>query len=134
MFHAAQLLRNIDKVPGAAIEGAHDVELAIVIVVSPIGIEHEIHVGIFGKAEFFNIAVPVLDADKEFFHVATSRIGAEGIVGDIKAQNAVVHKRPHLGSDIDAVIAGAELRGDQFPALRHSDAGKEKRMLREYCE
>jgi len=126
MFIAAQGIRHIDEMAGTAIEGAHDVKFAIVPFVSPFRIENQIHMGIFGKAELFNVAVPVPDANEQLFDVISSRIHAQILVVDIELQDAVVHERPHLRSYIYAAVAGAVLRRHQCPALRCCRAREEK--------
>jgi hypothetical protein len=121
--HAAQLFRHIDKMPGTTIERAHDVEVPIVILISSLGIQNQVYVCVLREAKLLNIPVPVLNADKEFFDVTAGGIRAEGLVGYIEAQNAVVHERSYLRSDINAAVARTKLGGDQFAALRRREAG-----------
>jgi len=132
MFIAAQDIRHIDEMAGAAVEGAHDVEFMIVPFVSVVGIENQIYMGIFGKAELLDIAVPVPDADEQLFDVISRWIYAQIPIVDIELQDAVAHERPHLRSYIDAAVAVAVLRSHQRPALRCRRACEKKRAGHSY--
>ena len=110
MLIAAQLLGYVDEMPAAAVEGAHDMKFAIVPFVSPVGIESQIYVGIFGKVKLFDVAVPMPDADEKLFDVISGRVHAEVPVVYIELQDAVVQKRPHLRSHIHAPVAVAIFR------------------------
>ncbi len=123
---AAQGIRHIDEMPGAAIEGAHDVKFVIMPFVSVVGIENQIHMGIFGKAELLDVAVPVPDADEQLFDVISRWIYAQIPIVDIELQDAVAHERPHLWSYIYTAIAGTILRCHQRPALRCRRTCKKK--------
>jgi len=109
---AAQHVRDIHEVPSPAIVGAHDVQLAIMPLVSGIGIKFQIHVRIFWEAELFDGAVPVLDPDEKLFDMISCRINAKVPVVDIELKDSVVQKRPYLWSDVYAPAAGPVFRGD----------------------
>ena len=126
MLIATHLFRYIDEMSGAAIVRAHDVQFPIVPLISSLGIQNQVYMGIFREAKLLNLPVPVLDADEEFFDVTAGGIRAEGLVGHIEAQNSVVHKGSYLSSDVNAVVACAKLSGDQFAALCRCEAGEKK--------
>jgi hypothetical protein len=91
--------------------------------ISALGIQNQVYMGIFREAKLLDVPVPVLDADEEFLDVTTSRVGAEGLVGHIETQNSVVHEGSYLLSDVNAVVARAKLGRNQFATLRRREAG-----------
>jgi hypothetical protein len=72
--------------------GAHDVQLAIVPLISGIRVEFQVHVGILGKTKFLFVAVPVSYANEKFFDVIVRGIHAEVSIIDVELQHSVMHE------------------------------------------
>jgi hypothetical protein len=117
-LHAAQLLSYVYEMSRAAVVGAHDVQFAIMPLVTRVRIEFQVDVSVFGKAELLYISIPVTDADEKLFDVIARRIDTQVPVVDVKLQDSVMQERPHLRSYIDAAVSGAVLGSDQLTALR----------------
>ena len=127
MFIAAQLLRHVDEVSGTPVVGSDDLKsITAAPLISGIGVELEIDVGVFGKAKLFDAAVPVPDADEEFFYMIARRIDAHVAVVHIKLQHTIVQKCANLWSYIHAAVACAIFGRHQLAALRDGRAGKKK--------
>jgi hypothetical protein len=77
-------------------------EFAIMPFISPLGIEGQTYGRVFGEAELLDIAIPVTDGDEEFFGAISRRIHTQVPVVNIKLQESVVYKRPHLWGYIHA--------------------------------
>jgi hypothetical protein len=126
MLVAAQLLSDVYEMSRSTVVGAHDVQFAIMPLVTRVRIEFQVDVSVFGKAELLYISIPVTDADEKLFDVIARRIDTQVPVVDVKLQDSVMQERPHLRSYIDAAVSGAVLGSDQLTALRCRWACKKK--------
>ena len=81
---------------------------------------------ILAEAKLLGVAVPVPYPDEELLHMISCRINAQVAIVHVKLQPSVVHKRPHLWSDINTAIAGSVFRCHQLTALRRRRASEEK--------
>jgi len=127
-LHAAQLLGYVYEMPFAAIVSAHDVQFAIMPLISGVRVHFQIHVSIFREMKFLNVSVPVPDSDEEVFDVIVRRINAEIAVVDVELQYSVMHERSDLRSYVDPMVAGSIFRCYQLTALCCGRAREKKRQ------
>lgn len=117
-FIVAYCLGDVNEVSSAAIESAHDMEVPALEAIARIRIEHQVDVRMLREAKFFDLPIPVADANEQFFQMAVGRIDPKDAIFDVHAQDAVMNEGANLRSDVDATIAGAKFRRHEFAALR----------------
>ena len=132
VMHGDEVMRRVGKIAsrgrttGAGLSGD--------FAQRALGIEDETHMGVLGKPKFLDLAVPVPDADEEFFDMIAGRIHAEDLVLHVELQESIVHIGPYLLRYVHTAVTGAVFRGHQFAALgrRRACGQKDERQTTDH--